>query len=34
MTSLWHLARTSDGVFFLAGQPEERNEARYQAMFF
>ena len=34
MTPLWHLARISDGVFSLAGRPEERDEARYQAMFF
>ena len=33
MTSrMWHLARTLDVVFFLAGQLEERDEARYQAM--
>ncbi len=34
MTPLWHLARISDGVFFLAGRLEERDEARYQAMSF
>ena len=34
MIPLWHLARTSDEVFSLAGRLEEHDEARYQAMLF